>query len=109
MLTFLSSTGLISQQLIRQAVSTLGEPQSLPAVRTMTEQIDSKTAAMLAIHLCDAAYRPASQYALTPPTRRYDGTSPRTVRPKATEVPIGSLLMVIAVMVIAAHRAGVAR
>jgi hypothetical protein len=62
MLTFLSGTGLISQRLIRQAVAALGEPQSLPAVRTMTEQIDKKTSATLAIHLYDVAYRPASQY-----------------------------------------------
>jgi hypothetical protein len=62
MLTFLSSTGLISQELIRDAVSALGEPQGLPAVRTMTEQVDSKTTATLAIHLYDVAYRPASQY-----------------------------------------------
>ncbi|WP_233413887.1 hypothetical protein [Nucisporomicrobium flavum] len=62
MLTFLSGTGLISQQLIRQAVGALGEPQSLPGVRTMTEQIDKKTSATLAIHLYDVAYRPASQY-----------------------------------------------
>lgn len=62
MLTFLSGTGLISQELIRQSASALGEPQTLPAVRTMTEQIDKKTSATLAIHLYDVAYRPASQY-----------------------------------------------
>ncbi len=62
MLTFLSSTGLIPQELIRSAVTALGEPQKLPDVRSMTEQIDSKTSATLAIHLYDVAYRPASQY-----------------------------------------------
>jgi hypothetical protein len=62
MLTFLSSTDFIPEELIRRALSALGEPQSLPAVRTMTQQIDSKTSATLAIHLYDLAYRPASQY-----------------------------------------------
>ncbi|GAB1690806.1 hypothetical protein [Krasilnikovia sp. M28-CT-15] len=62
MLTFLSSTGIIPEDLIRRAATALGESQKLPDVRSMTQQIDSKTAATLAIHLYDLAYRPASQY-----------------------------------------------
>ncbi|MEH1056893.1 hypothetical protein V6U89_17020 [Micromonospora sp. CPCC 206171] len=62
MLTFLSSTGLIPDTLIRQAVRALGEPEKLPDVRSMAAQIDAKTSATLAIHLYDQAYRPASQY-----------------------------------------------
>ncbi|MEW2477314.1 hypothetical protein AB0875_26335 [Micromonospora gifhornensis] len=62
MLTFLSSTGLIPDTLIRQAVHALGEPEKLPDVRSMAAQIDAKTGATLAIHLYDQAYRPASQY-----------------------------------------------
>jgi hypothetical protein len=62
MLTFLSSTGLIPDTLIRQAVRALGEPEKLPDVRSMAAQIDAKTGATLAIHLYDLAYRPASQY-----------------------------------------------
>ncbi|MFJ8685478.1 hypothetical protein [Micromonospora wenchangensis] len=62
MLTFLSSTGLIPDTLIRQAVRALGEPEMLPDVRSMAAQIDAKTSATLTIHLYDQAYRPASQY-----------------------------------------------
>jgi hypothetical protein len=62
MLSFLSSAGLIPDAVIRQAVRELGEPERLPPVRTMTEQIDAETGATLAIHLYDQAYRPASQY-----------------------------------------------
>lgn len=62
MLTFLSSTGIIPQELIKQAVHALGEPEKLPDVRSMAVKIDSKTGATLAIHLYDQAYRPASQY-----------------------------------------------
>jgi hypothetical protein len=62
MLSFLSSTDLIPDTVIRQAVRKLGEPEKLPDVRSMTEQIDAKTGATLAIHLYDQAYRPASQY-----------------------------------------------
>lgn len=62
MLTFLSSTGLIPDTLIRQAVRALGEPDKLPDVRSVSAQIDAKTGATLAIHLYDMAYRPASQY-----------------------------------------------
>ncbi|WP_433393047.1 hypothetical protein [Micromonospora sp. KLBMP9576] len=62
MLTFLSSTGLIPDTLIRQAVHALGEPEKLPDIRSMAAHIDAKTSATLAIHLYDLAYRPASQY-----------------------------------------------
>ncbi|MEV4708183.1 hypothetical protein [Actinoplanes sp. NPDC049316] len=62
MLTFLSGTGLISQQLIRQSVSALGEPQKLPPVAAMAEQIDAEIDAKAIIYLYDVAYRPASQY-----------------------------------------------
>lgn len=62
MLTFLSGTGLISQQLIRQAVSALGEPQKLPPVASMAEQINAEIDAKAVIYLYDVAYRPASQY-----------------------------------------------
>lgn len=62
MLTFLSSTGLIPDALIRKSVRALGEPEKLPDVRSMAALIDAKTSATLAIHLYDQAYRPASQY-----------------------------------------------
>ncbi|SBT40857.1 hypothetical protein GA0070621_1076 [Micromonospora narathiwatensis] len=62
LLTFMSSTGIIPDSVIREAVRALGEPRKLPDVRSMTEQIDSRTGATLAIHLYDTAYRPASQY-----------------------------------------------
>ena len=63
LLTFVSSTGLIPDALIRQAVRALGETENqLPDVRSMAAQIDKKTGATLAIHLYDVAYRPASQY-----------------------------------------------
>lgn len=62
MLSFLSSTGLIPDTVIRQAVRELGKPEMLPDVRSMTAQINAKTGATLAIHLNDQAYRPASQY-----------------------------------------------
>ncbi|WP_285691926.1 hypothetical protein [Actinoplanes sp. NBRC 103695] len=62
MLTFLSSAGLVPQDLIRQAVGALGEPGRLPDVRSMAQLVDSKTGASLGIHLYDAAYRPASHY-----------------------------------------------
>ncbi|BCJ76172.1 hypothetical protein CS0771_57160 [Catellatospora sp. IY07-71] len=62
MLTFLSSVGVIPDALIRQSVMALGEPGKLPDVRSMTEQIDSKTGSTLAIYLYDLAYRPASHY-----------------------------------------------
>lgn len=62
MLTFMSSAGILPDSVIREAVRALGEPLKLPDVRSMTEQIDSRTGATLAIHLYDMAYRPASQY-----------------------------------------------
>lgn len=62
MLTFLSTAGLITDAVIKEAVRALGEPQKPSAVRSMTEQIDAKTGATLAVHLYDLAYRPASQY-----------------------------------------------
>lgn len=62
MLTFLSITGILPQELIKQAIYALGEPEKLPDVRSMTSKIDAKTGATLAIHLYDLAYRPASQY-----------------------------------------------
>lgn len=62
MLSFLSSTGLIPDTLIRQAVHALGEPEKLPDVRSMATQVDATTSASLAVHLYDQAYRPASQY-----------------------------------------------
>jgi hypothetical protein len=85
MLTFLSSTGLIPDTLIRQALLALGEPEKLPDVRSMAAQIDSKTGATVAIHLYDQAYRPASQY-FTHATsssllRHVTGERRRTTRP----------------------------
>ncbi|MFI5851533.1 hypothetical protein ACIA7R_27500 [Micromonospora chalcea] len=62
LLTFMSSAGILSDSVIREAVRALGEPRKLPDVRSMTEQIDSRTGATLAIHLYDTAYRPASHY-----------------------------------------------
>ncbi|MEU3455300.1 hypothetical protein ABZ671_17140 [Micromonospora sp. NPDC006766] len=62
LLTFVSSAGIIPESVIREAVRALGEPRKLPDVRSMTEQIDSRTGTTLAIHLYDMAYRPASQY-----------------------------------------------
>jgi hypothetical protein len=62
LLTFLSSTGLIPDSVIRQAVRALGEPAKLPDIRSMAQKIDAETGAMLAIQLYDQAYRPASQY-----------------------------------------------
>ncbi|MFV2125231.1 hypothetical protein ACFHWS_11870 [Micromonospora sp. LOL_013] len=62
LLTFMSSTGIIPDSVIREAIRALGDPCKLPNVRSMTEQIDSRTGATLAIHLYDMAYRPASQY-----------------------------------------------
>ena len=63
LLTFLSSTGLVPEALIRQAVRALGETdKQLPDVRSMAVHVDAKTGATLAIHLYDLAYRPASHY-----------------------------------------------
>ncbi|MFF0123830.1 hypothetical protein ACFYP7_31630 [Micromonospora arida] len=62
LLTFMSSAGILPDSVIREAVRALGEPRKLPDVRSMTEQIDSRTGATLAVHLYDTAYRPASQY-----------------------------------------------
>lgn len=49
MLSFLSSTGIVPDAVIRQAVRELGEPRTLPPVRAMTKQIDAKPGAGLAI------------------------------------------------------------
>ena len=85
MLTFLSSTGLIPDTLIRQAVHALGEPEKLPDVRSMATQVDATTSATLAVHLYDQAYRPASQYfthaTSTSLLRHVTGERRRTVRP----------------------------
>ena len=85
MLTFLSGAGLIPQDVIRQAVRALGEPQNLPDVRAMTSQIDARTGASLTIHLYDLAYRPASQYfthaSQTALLRHVSATRRRRVRP----------------------------
>lgn len=62
LLTFVSSTDFIPDDVIRQAVRALGEPERLPDVRQMATQIDKKTGAKLAVYLYDLAYRPASQY-----------------------------------------------
>lgn len=62
LLTFMSSAGILPDSVSREAVCALGESRKLPDVRSMTEQIDSRTGATLAIHLYDTAYRPASQY-----------------------------------------------
>jgi hypothetical protein len=62
LLTFLSHAGILTDTVIRTAVRALGEPGRLPDVRSMSQQIDARTGATLAIHLYDMAYRPASQY-----------------------------------------------
>lgn len=85
LLSFLSSTGLIPDALIRQAAQALGQPGKLPDLRSMAAMIDANTGATLAIHLYDQAYRPASQY-FTHATssallRHVDPKRRRTIRP----------------------------